>query len=82
MGYDNQISTSAPDYAPNAAELKIANSAQEQKNGIPAHERKRWIWFITGPTACGKTTIAKALAENLKFTFVEGDDVRPPNNRP
>ena len=38
----------------------------------------RWIWFITGPTACGKTTIAKALAEDLDFTFLEGDDVSPP----
>lgn len=36
----------------------------------------RWIWFVTGPTACGKTTIAKALAENLNLTYVEGDDVR------
>ncbi|KAK5653238.1 hypothetical protein OQA88_9137 [Cercophora sp. LCS_1] len=40
----------------------------------------RWIWFITGPTACGKTTIAKALATNLNFTFVEGDDYHPKAN--
>jgi hypothetical protein len=37
--------------------------------------KRGWIWFITGPTACGKTTIAKSLAESLGFTFVEGDDV-------
>jgi hypothetical protein len=36
----------------------------------------RWVWFITGPTACGKTTVAKALSQALGFTFVEGDDVR------
>ncbi|KAK4040669.1 P-loop containing nucleoside triphosphate hydrolase protein [Parachaetomium inaequale] len=41
----------------------------------------RWIWFVTGPTACGKTTIAKALAETLDFTFVEGDDYHPQANR-
>ncbi|KAK3986811.1 shikimate kinase [Cladorrhinum sp. PSN332] len=41
------------------------------------HHPHRWIWFITGPTACGKTTIAKALASRLKFTFVEGDDYHP-----
>ena len=35
----------------------------------------RWIWFVTGPTACGKTTIAKFLAQQLDFTFLEGDDV-------
>jgi len=39
------------------------------------HHGHRWIWFVTGPTACGKTTIAKALAADLRFTFVEGDDV-------
>jgi gluconokinase len=42
----------------------------------------RWIWFITGPTACGKTTIAKALADKLGFIFVEGDDVRAPPLHP
>jgi len=82
MVYDNHINTSAPDYAPNAAELKATDSVQEQNGIIPEYERKRWIWFITGPTACGKTTIAKALAENLNFTFVEGDDVGPPNALP
>jgi len=39
------------------------------------HHGHRWIWFVTGPTACGKTTVAKALAADLYFTFVEGDDV-------
>lgn len=38
-----------------------------------------WVWFITGPTACGKTTIAKYLADKLGMSFVEGDDVR--NNK-
>ncbi|KAK4161380.1 shikimate kinase [Cladorrhinum sp. PSN259] len=41
------------------------------------HHLHRWIWFITGPTACGKTTIAKSLASRLGFTFVEGDDYHP-----
>ncbi|KAK4097905.1 carbohydrate kinase, partial [Parathielavia hyrcaniae] len=41
----------------------------------------RWIWFITGPTACGKTTVAKGLAQALGFKFVEGDDYHPPHNR-
>jgi gluconokinase len=36
----------------------------------------RWIWFVTGPTACGKTTVAKFVAEKLDITFMEGDDVR------
>ncbi len=35
----------------------------------------RWIWFVTGPTACGKTTVGKFIAEKLNITFLEGDDV-------
>jgi gluconokinase len=45
-------------------------------NDSDKQNRPRWIWFITGPTACGKTTVAKALAQTLGLTFVEGDDVR------
>ncbi|KAK3380660.1 P-loop containing nucleoside triphosphate hydrolase protein [Lasiosphaeria ovina] len=46
----------------------------------PQRHLHRWIWFITGPTACGKTTVAKALAAELGFTFVEGDDFHPKAN--
>ncbi|KAK3937761.1 P-loop containing nucleoside triphosphate hydrolase protein [Diplogelasinospora grovesii] len=42
--------------------------------------RRRWIWFVTGPTACGKTTIAKLMAQRLNFTFLEGDDYHPKAN--
>ncbi|KAK3312523.1 P-loop containing nucleoside triphosphate hydrolase protein [Apodospora peruviana] len=68
---------SAPDYAPNAAQLELPEEKQDEGR---EHERKRWIWFITGPTACGKTTVAKALAKDLNFTFVEGDDYHPRAN--
>jgi gluconokinase len=40
-----------------------------------ALKTERYVWFITGPTACGKTTVAKYLAEKLNLTFLEGDDV-------
>ena len=33
------------------------------------------IIYITGPAGCGKTTVAKAIAEKLDMTYVEGDDV-------
>ncbi|KAK5994799.1 putative gluconokinase [Cladobotryum mycophilum] len=39
-----------------------------------------WIWFVGGPTACGKTTIAKKLSESLNFTYIEGDDYHPKSN--
>ncbi|KAK4237716.1 P-loop containing nucleoside triphosphate hydrolase protein [Achaetomium macrosporum] len=61
-------------------------SSQEAQEQPPAtkHEAqdttRGWIWFITGPTACGKTTIAKSLAQSLGFTFAEGDDYHPPSN--
>ena len=44
------------------------------------HHGHRWIWFVTGATACGKTTIARALAANLHFTFLEGDTYHPKAN--
>jgi gluconokinase len=40
------------------------------------YEPTGWIWFVMGPTASGKSTVAKCLAEALDFQFIEGDDVR------
>lgn len=57
----------------------------EQKFGVesnhtmgekPTEERPRYVLFFTGATACGKSTIAKHVADNLSLTFLEGDDVR------
>lgn len=57
----------------------ITMSSQQVPNSNAGQTSSpRWIWFVTGPTACGKTTIAKSLADNLGFNFVEGDDVRIP----
>lgn len=54
------------------------------ENQKPTVERPRYVFFFTGATACGKSTIAKHVADNLSLTFLEGDDVRhigttPPN---
>ncbi|KAK4202358.1 P-loop containing nucleoside triphosphate hydrolase protein [Triangularia verruculosa] len=49
-------------------------SHENTSNGHPA---LRWIWFITGPTACGKSTIAASLASSLNFKFLEGDSFHP-----
>ncbi|GAB1318402.1 Gluconokinase [Madurella fahalii] len=57
-----------------------ATIAPQRAHAADIHGDHRWIWFITGPTACGKTTIAKALAHNLGFAFVEGDDYHPQLN--
>lgn len=41
----------------------------------PVPKGHRWILFVSGPTASGKTSVAKYLAEKLDLKFVEGDDV-------
>lgn len=33
------------------------------------------IWVITGPAGCGKSTVGRALQEELDVPFLEGDDV-------
>jgi gluconokinase len=38
------------------------------------------IVVLMGVCGCGKTTIGRALAQELGWTFVEGDDLHPPAN--
>lgn len=33
------------------------------------------ILIVTGPAGCGKSTVAKFLAERYDFVYIEGDDV-------
>lgn len=37
------------------------------------------IWVVTGPAGCGKTTVAKGLAQELNLPYIEGDDVSTPD---
>ena len=37
------------------------------------------ILIVTGPAGCGKSTVAKFLAERYGFYYIEGDDVRQSN---
>ena len=39
----------------------------------PVPSGHRWILFVSGPTASGKTSVAKYLADELDLKFVEGD---------
>ncbi|KAH8649232.1 shikimate kinase [Xylariales sp. PMI_506] len=47
---------------------------------IKRSQTSKWIFFITGPTACGKTTVAKYLSEKLSLAYIEGDDYHPKAN--
>ncbi|KAF4979191.1 hypothetical protein FZEAL_4564 [Fusarium zealandicum] len=52
--------------------------SQSKEKVVP--KGHRWILFVSGPTASGKTSIAKHLAETLDLKFVEGDDYHPKTN--
>jgi len=38
-------------------------------------------WVVMGPSASGKTTLARRLAERLGWRYLEGDDYHPAQNR-
>jgi gluconokinase len=38
------------------------------------------VFVVMGVSSCGKTTIGKALAQNLGCPFYDGDDFHPPQN--
>jgi len=38
------------------------------------------ILVVTGVSGCGKSTIGQLLADELKWSFYEGDDFHPPEN--
>lgn len=43
-------------------------------------EGENTIIYVMGVSGSGKSTIGKALAERLDFTFADGDDFHPPEN--
>ncbi|KAA8893345.1 P-loop containing nucleoside triphosphate hydrolase protein [Sphaerosporella brunnea] len=40
----------------------------------------RYIWIITGPAGCGKSSVARFLAKQLDLPYIEGDDYHPQSN--
>ncbi|ORY15554.1 P-loop containing nucleoside triphosphate hydrolase protein [Clohesyomyces aquaticus] len=44
---------------------------------IPNHHH---ILIVTGPAGCGKSTVAKFLAEHYDYEYIEGDEFHPASN--
>jgi len=42
--------------------------------------KPKFLWIITGPAGCGKTSVAQYLSEKLLFHYIEGDEFHPPSN--
>lgn len=59
-----------------------SDSPPERPSGTPAagEERAPLQVVVMGVSATGKSTVARALAERLGWSFVEGDDLHPPEN--
>lgn len=54
----------------------ISNAASSQSSPLTmASSDHHHIFIVTGPAGCGKSTVAKNLADRYGFEFIEGDDV-------
>lgn len=42
--------------------------------------KEQHIWLVTGPAGCGKSTVAKHIADSLRLPFIEGDEYHPKAN--
>lgn len=53
----------------------VMNGASKGDISRP-QKTQRHIWIVGGPAGCGKSTIAKHLADNMGIPYIEGDEVR------
>ncbi|KAL0261005.1 hypothetical protein SLS55_004697 [Diplodia seriata] len=49
-------------------------------SAVRAQPHHRHIWIITGPAGCGKSTVAKHVADQLQLPYIEGDEFHPKAN--
>lgn len=65
--------------SPTAARLATALSNGVTSNGAmstaESSAKTQHIWLVTGPAGCGKSTVAKHIADSLHLPFIEGDEV-------
>ncbi|KAL1896336.1 hypothetical protein Sste5346_004721 [Sporothrix stenoceras] len=70
--------TSAP--ATEVAAAAVPSSAPTTARDGGCSEDTRWIVFVIGSSASGKTVTAQHLADVLKAKYIEGDDFHPAAN--
>jgi len=70
--------------SPKAARLPTAFSNGVITNGATSTTespaKNQHIWLVTGPAGCGKSTVAKHIANSLHLPFIEGDEYHPKAN--
>jgi gluconokinase len=72
---------STHDPLPSSTIHRTATPSSLNQSGSEAPATKHsHIWLITGPAGCGKTTVAKYIANALALPYLEGDDFHPPSN--
>ncbi|KAF2189693.1 hypothetical protein K469DRAFT_700944 [Zopfia rhizophila CBS 207.26] len=63
-------------YAPaSTAPLPSSIAPTVRSNAAMPEPSHHHILIVTGPAGCGKSTVAKYLADQYSFDYVEGDDV-------
>lgn len=67
--------TSTPASAPIPTTNGSTVKTLPEMNNLTHHH----IFIVTGPAGCGKSTVAKYLADRYDFHYIEGDDVRISN---
>ncbi|CAL5865859.1 uncharacterized protein PFLUO_LOCUS65 [Penicillium psychrofluorescens] len=75
---DPPIAHVMPDLNPGSSTTPSATGCAE-KSTQPLHIQH--IWIVTGPAGCGKSTVGKALQQELGVPFLEGDDYHPQLNK-
>ncbi|KAL2131245.1 hypothetical protein VTI74DRAFT_5371 [Chaetomium olivicolor] len=79
----NSMSTGHQSIPPSPKTVRLPTSSFSNgiiTNGTSSTPREQHIWLVTGPAGCGKSTVAKHLADSLQLPFIEGDEYHPKAN--
>ncbi|RKF72047.1 putative gluconokinase [Golovinomyces cichoracearum] len=61
--------------------LSPLNQAQNAYHRLLTMKNQpQFIWILTGPAGCGKSTLGKYLANTMKVPYIEGDEFHPKDN--